>query len=100
MADAKQMEKLVSLITCELALCQNVCELVLGVDIFDLNLWIQINSVKQPVKRNSVGSGYVSHCRTSAFDDNFSHCFVVFKNVVHRTKLRRQRVRRNIIDIA
>ena len=32
-------------------------ELVFGVDVFDLNLWIQIDSVKQLVKSNSVGSG-------------------------------------------
>ena len=44
----------------------------------DLNLGIQFNSVKQPVKSNSVGSAYVSRCRTSAFDDYFNHCFVVF----------------------
>ena len=54
MADVKLMEKIAPLITCEIALCPYVCEFVFGVDIFDLNLWIQIDSVKQPVKRNSV----------------------------------------------
>ena len=39
--------------------------LVFGVDILDLNFWVQINHVKQPIQRNSVGSGNVSHCRTS-----------------------------------
>ena len=34
MADVKQMEKIVPLITCEIALCQKVCELVFGVDIW------------------------------------------------------------------
>ena len=62
-------------------------------------LGIQINSVKQPIKSNSVGSGYMSHCWTSAFDDSFNHCFVALKNVEHRTELRRLRVRRNIINI-
>ena len=46
MADVEQMEKIVPPITCEVALCQNVCELVFGVDIFDLNLSIQIDSAK------------------------------------------------------
>ena len=46
-----------------------VCKLVFGVDILDLNLGIQINPVKQPVKSNSVGSGHMSHCWTSDFDD-------------------------------
>ena len=40
-----------------------------GVDIFDLNLRIQIDSVKQPVKSNSVGSGYESHCWTSQLNN-------------------------------
>ena len=47
-----------------------------------------------------MGCGYVSHCWISANDDRFYHCFVVLKNVEHRTELRRLRVRRNIIDIA
>ena len=70
MADCKQMEKIVPLITCEIALRQCVCELVFGVDI-NLNLWIQIDSVKQPIKSSSVGSGCMSHCWTPAFDDHF-----------------------------
>ena len=40
----------------------NVCELVLGVNVFDLDLAVQIDSIKQPIKSNSVGSGNVSHC--------------------------------------
>ena len=35
-----------------------------GVDVFDLDLGVQIDSIKQPIKRNSVGVGDVSHCRT------------------------------------
>ena len=65
-------------------------------------IWIfgvQVNSVKQPVKSNSVGSGHVSHCWTSAFVDHFNHCFVILKNIQHRTKSRRLRVRRNMINI-
>ena len=71
-----------------------------GVDIFDLNLQIQIDSVKQPVKSNSVGSRYVSYCWTSAFGDHFNHCFVVLKNVEHSTEKRRLRVRRHTVNIA
>ena len=32
-----------------------------GVDVLDLDLGVQIDLVKQPVKSNSVGSGHVSH---------------------------------------
>ena len=77
MAGVKQMKKIVPLITCEIPFCQHVCKLVIGVDVLDLNFGVQINSVKQPVKSNSVGFGYVSHGWTSAFDDHFNHCFIV-----------------------
>ena len=81
------------------AFFQNVCDLVSGVNKFDLDFWVHTNSVNQPIKSNSVDSGYVSHCWTSAFDDHFDHCFVVLKNVQHRTKSRILRVRRDIINI-
>ena len=35
---------------CEVPLCQYVCKLMFGVDILDLDLGIQIISVKQPVR--------------------------------------------------
>ena len=59
----------------------HVCELVFGVDVFDLDLGVQIDSVEQPVQSNSVVFGNMSHRRTSAFNDHFDHCFIVFKNV-------------------
>ena len=68
-------------------------------DTLDLNLGVQINSVKQPIKSNSVGSGYVSHCWTSAFNDHFNHGFVILKNVQHRTKSRKLRVQRDVVNI-
>ena len=86
------MEKIVPVITCEISLCQYVCELVLGVNVFDLNLGIHIDSGKQPINGNSVGSGYVSHCGTSAFDDHFNPGFVILKDIQHRTKSRRLHV--------
>ena len=54
-------------ITCEMSFCQNVCELILGVNIPDPNLWIQIYSVKEPIKRNTLCFGNMSQQRTSAF---------------------------------
>ena len=62
MADVEQTQKMVPLITCEISLCQYVCELVSGVNIFDLDLGVQTNCVKQPIKSNSVGSGNMSQC--------------------------------------
>ena len=55
-------------------------ELVFGVDVFDLDLGILINSIEQPIKRNSVGPGNMSHCGTPSFYDHLDHCFVVLKH--------------------
>ena len=60
---------------------QNVSKLVFDVDVFDLDLRIQINSIEQPIKSNSVSPGNMSHCRTPSFDNHFDHCFVVFKHI-------------------
>ena len=82
---------------CPLSICLRI---VFDVDILDFNLGIQVDSVKQPTKRNSMGSRHLSHCWTSAFDDHFNHCFVILKNVKHSTRLRRLHVWRNIISVA
>ena len=37
MADVKQTQKMIPFITCEISLCQHVCDLVLGVNVFDLD---------------------------------------------------------------
>ena len=100
MANVQQIKKIVPLITCEIPFCQHVRKLVFGVDILDLNLGFQINSVKQPIKSNSVGSGYESHCWTSAFDDHLNHGFVILKSVQHRVKSGKLRVRRDMVNIA
>ena len=54
--------------------------LVLGVNIFNLDLWVQVDSAKLQIKRDSVGTGHMSHCRSSAFYNHLDYCFVVFKN--------------------
>ena len=78
MANVKQAQQMIPLITRETSLGQNVSELVLGVDVFDLDFGIQINSIKQPIKCNSVSPGNMSHCRTPSFNDHFDHRFIVF----------------------
>ena len=50
-----------------------------GVNIIDLDLAVQVDSVRHSNRRNSVGSGHVSHCRTSAFDDHVDHRFTVLE---------------------
>ena len=70
MANVEQTQKMVPLITCEISLCQYVCELVFGVDVFDLDLRIQIDSIKQPIKSYPVGSGNMSQSRASSLYDH------------------------------
>ena len=81
MANIEQGQQMIPFITCEIPLCQDVCKLILGVDVFDLDFWIQINSIEQPIKSNSVGFGDVSHCRTSAFHNHFDYSFIVLKHI-------------------
>ena len=69
-----------------------------GVNVFDLDFWVQIDSIEQPIKSNSVGSGYVSHCGISSFYDHFDHCFVVFKHIQQSFLMRRVHVRGNKIN--
>ena len=65
-----------------LPLVKNVCEIMFGVDILALDLGVEIKSVKQPIKSNSVGPGYMSHCGTSAYENHFNHGFVILKDVL------------------
>ena len=81
MANIKQGQQMIPFITCEIPLCQNVCELVFGVDVFHSDLRVQIDSIEQPIKSNSMSSGNVSHCRTSAFQNHFNYSFIVFKHI-------------------
>ena len=77
----KQTVKVVPFITGEDAFGQQVSQLVAGVNIIDLDLRFQVNSVEQPIKSNSVGPGNMSHCGASSSNDHLDHCFVVFKHI-------------------
>ena len=47
MANVEQAQQMFPLITCEISFVKNVSELVFGVGVFDLDLRVQIDSVKQ-----------------------------------------------------
>ena len=87
------------LITGEHAFRQHVCELIFGVNKIDMDLRVQVDPVKEPIKRNSVGPGYVSHRWTSAFGHHFDYRFIVFKNLQQGAKVRRFSVCDNVIHI-
>ena len=81
MADVQQIQQMIPLITCEIPFGKDVCELVFGVDVFDLDFGVQKNSIEQPIKSNSVGSGDVSHCRTSAKNNHLDYSLIVLKHI-------------------
>ena len=86
MADVEQVKKIVPFVTCEITFGEDVCELMFGVNVSNLNFRIEMNPATQPIQSNSWGSGYMSHCGTSAFYYHLNHGFIVLKNVEHRTK--------------
>ena len=60
-----------------------------GVNKCDLDFGVQIGYVKQPIQRNSAGSGHVSHRKTSSLHDNFDHSFIVGKKKTTEIRLRK-----------
>ena len=72
---------MIPFITREISFGQNVSDLVFGVDVFDLDSGVKINSIERSIKSNSVGSGNMSHCRASSFNDHLDHCFIVFEHI-------------------
>ena len=76
--DVQQWKKIAPFITHEISFGQEVSEMVFGVNIFDLDFGVHVDSVKQ-IERDSVDSGHVSDCWASSFDDHLDHSFVVFK---------------------
>ena len=97
MADIEQAQQMIPLITCEISFGWNVSELVFGVvfelvfgaDALDLDFGVQVNSIEQPIKRNSVSPGNVSHCRASSLENRLDHCFIVFKHIQQSFLMRR-----------
>ena len=89
MADVEQIQKMIPFITCEISLCQYVCESVLGVNVFDLNLGVQIDSINNQSKATL---WVLETCLTVGllpFMISLDHCFVVFKGVQQSCLTRR-----------
>ena len=97
--DMQQTKMMVPLITCETSFGWDVCELVFGVNTFDLDLVFRFDSVEQPIKRNFVGSWHVTHRWTSSFENHVDGSFIVFQNVQLRLTLRRMCVSGCVIQI-
>ena len=78
-ANIEQAQQMIPLITREISLVK--MSAVFGVNVFDLDFGVQINSIEQPIKRNSVSPRNMSHCKTPPFDDHFDHCIIVFEHI-------------------
>ena len=90
---------MIPFITYEVSHGQYVCELVFGVNVFDLDLGVQIESIEQPIKSNSVGSGNMSHCWASSLQNHLDYCFVVLEHIQQSFLARRIDVWGNKINI-
>ena len=55
MANVIQTQKMIPFITCEVPLVSMSASWFFGVNVFDLDFGVQINSIEQPIKSNSVG---------------------------------------------
>ena len=60
---------------------------------------IQINSIEQPIRCNSVGSGNMPHCWTPAFHNHFDHSLIVLKHIQQSFMMRGLDVEGNTINI-
>ena len=72
MADTEQMKKIVPFVMCEITFGQNVCELMSGLNVTDLDL---------------------------AFDNHFDHCLIVLKDIQHRAGIRMRCIWWNVINV-
>ena len=85
MANVKQTQKMIPYITCEISLGQYVCELVFGVNVFDLdfrNKLIRSNNHNQSRATLWVLETCLIVGPPSLYN-NLDHCFVVFKHIQH-----------------
>ena len=92
MADIEQAQQMIPLITCEISFGFYVSELVFGVDALDLDFWVQVYSIEQQVKRNSVGPGNMYHCGTPSLNDHLDHRFSVLKHIQQSFLMRKMDV--------
>ena len=69
------------------------------VHVFDLDFGVKVDPVKKLIERDSVGSGNMSHCRTSHCNDHIDYGFVVCESLKHGTLMRGFHVCGNMIDI-
>ena len=99
MADVEQTQKMIPFITCEISLCQYVCDLVLVVNVFWFGSWGPNWFYQTTNQEQLCGSGNMSHCRASFLFDHLDHCFVVFKDVQQSFLTRRIHVRGSKINI-
>ena len=95
MADVEQMKKTFPFVTYGIALWSK-CLVSIYLIWF---LGSKLNPFKQPIQSNPVGSGNVSHCGTSTFDNHFDYSLIVLQDTQHSTKSRWSYVWRNVINI-
>ena len=77
---------MIPFITGEIFFRQHVCELVFVLNMFDLDLWVRIDSVKKVQL-----CGFVTRVSSPVFalKSHLDYCFVVFENVKQGAEVRK-----------
>ena len=89
MANIEQTQQMIPFVTCEISLGQHVGKLGFLVSMYLIWILGPNFSIEQPIKRNSVGPGNMSHCGTPSVDDHLDHCFIVFEHIQQSFLMRR-----------
>ena len=55
MTDVEHIKKIIPLVTCVITFRQNVCKVMLGINVSNLNRSTKINPARQAIANNSVG---------------------------------------------
>ena len=88
MVNVEQTQKMIPFITCEISLCQYVCELVLGVNVSDLDLGSKL-ILSNNQSRTTLRVLETCHSKASSLHHHLDHCFIVLKHILQSFLTRR-----------
>ena len=98
-ANVEQTKKIVPFVTCEIAFCQNVCELMFGVDVSNLNFRIKIILSNNQSKATLWVLDTCLIVGLPTFDYHFDYRLIVLKDIQHSTGTRILCIGRNVTNV-
>ena len=79
MVNIKQGQQMIPIMACEIPFVKMSASWFLVSMYLIWIFGVQINSIEQPTKSNSVSSGKMSHCKAPPFHNHFNYSFIVLK---------------------